>query len=198
MKTGLGLRRKIRFIYAKYNCFRFWWRKKLLGFDVANHFIRQVDKVSLKRILSINGAKIGINCDIESGLIFHNCNDYSNLIIGDNCHIGKNCFFDLRDKVTIGDNVVISMNNTIITHIDMTKSGLNNIYPANSAPVLIGNDTYIGANSVVLNGVSIGKYVIVASGSVVNKKVEDRCVVAGVPAKLIKTIASGYNENVCK
>lgn len=90
------------------------------------------------------------------------------------------------------------MNNTIITHIDMTKSGLNNIYPANSAPVLIGNDTYIGANSVVLNGVSIGKYVIVASGSVVNKKVEDRCVVAGVPAKLIKTIASGYNEKVCK
>ena len=131
MKIKFGLRRKLRFILSYLNLFRFSLRKFFLGFDSANNFVRKVDKTSIQLILKRNGATIGENCDIETGLTFHNCKDYKNLIIGRNCHIGKNCFFDLRDKIIIKNNVGISMQCTFITHIDVLKSDLSNFYPQN-------------------------------------------------------------------
>jgi len=101
MKTGFGTQKKLRLLNVYFNLFSFKVRRNLLGFDVANQFMQRVDKSSIQLILKRYGATIGKNCDIETGLIFHNCKDYSNLIIGNNCHIGKNCFFDLQDKVTI-------------------------------------------------------------------------------------------------
>jgi len=188
LKTGLGLYRKFRTAVAYYNQFRFWWRKIFLGFDIANQFIQRVDKHSLQRILKKNGASIGINCDIETGLVFHNCTDYSNLIVGNNCHIGKNCFFDLREKVTIGNNVVISMQCTFLTHIDMNKSQLRTIYPAIAAAIRIGNNSYLGARVTIMKDIIIGQNVIVAASSLINKNIKDNSIVGGVPAKKIKDI----------
>ncbi len=188
MKTGLGLYRKLRLVYANYNLLRFWLLKTFIGFDIANQFIQRVDKVSLQLILIKNGARIGKDCDIETGLSFHNCNCYSNLIIGDNCHIGKNCFFDLRDKIVIGDNVVISMQCTFITHIDMSKSALTELYSPMQDPIIIENNVYIGAGSQVLKGVKIGAKAFVAAKSLVTKDVAPHSLVGGVPAKLIKKI----------
>lgn len=189
MKTGLGIYEKIRNFYAYCNLFRFTIRKKLLGFDVANQFLQRVDKVSMQLILEKNGATIGKDCDIETGLIFHNCKDYSNLIIGDNCHIGKNCFFDLRDKVIIGNNVVISMQCTFITHIDMNKSALRNRYPSTNAPIQIMDNSYLGAKVIVLKGNQIGENVIVAANTLITKSTESNCLMAGTPAKKIKDIS---------
>ena len=81
----------------------------------------------------MEGARIGKNCNIQSGQVFHNCRDYSNIEIGDNCHIGKNCFFDLRNKIVVGKNVTISMQCTFLTHIDLSNSRLSNIYPKRCA-----------------------------------------------------------------
>ena len=55
-------------------------------------------------------------------------------------------------------------------------------------PVIIGDDVWIGANAVILPGVTIGKHCVVAGGAVVTKDVPDHSLVAGVPAKLIKQI----------
>ena len=55
-------------------------------------------------------------------------------------------------------------------------------------PVIIGNDVWIGGNVTILLGVTIGNNVVVAAGAVVTKNVPDNYVVAGVPAKLLKTI----------
>lgn len=52
----------------------------------------------------------------------------------------------------------------------------------------IGNDVWIGGNVTILPGVTIGNNVVVAAGAVVTKDIPDNCVVAGVPAKMIKTI----------
>lgn len=186
MKTGLGLNKKLRYLIAYINLTRFWLRKSTIGFDVANQFIQKVDKVSLQLILKKNGANIGKDCDIETGLIFHNCKDYSNLIIGTNCHIGKNCFFDLRDKIIIGDNVVISMQCCFLTHIDMNKSPLKSFYPSSNSSISIKSNSYIGARVTILKEVEIGKNVIVAAGSIVIKSIEKNFVVGGMPAKLIK------------
>ncbi|HAF30844.1 MAG TPA: acyltransferase [Bacteroidales bacterium] len=188
MKTGLKLYKKYRKVYAFTNLFLFYFRKFFIGFDVANQFIQRVDKFSVQLILKVNGAIIGKDCDIETGLVFHNCKNYSNLSVGDNCHIGKNCFFDLKDKIIIGNNVVISMQCSFITHIDMTQSKLSTIYPSLQKPIIISENVYIGANSIILMGVNIGKNSLVAAGSVIQKDVSINSFVGGVPAKEIKKL----------
>ena len=186
MKTGLRLNCKLRMLYAYINLLRFTILNKLLGFDVANQFLQRVDKHSIQLILKRYGAIIGKNCDIETGLTFHNCQDYSNLIIGDNCHIGKNCFFDLREKVIIGNNVVISMLCTFITHIDLNKTPLSKRYPAQKAEIKIQDNVYLGANVTILKKVHIGKNAIVGAKSLVKYNVDHGIVVAGIPANPIR------------
>ena len=56
------------------------------------------------------------------------------------------------------------------------------------APVKIGNKVWIGANVTILPGVSIGEGAVLAAGAVVNKDVPARTIVAGVPARVIKSI----------
>ena len=55
-------------------------------------------------------------------------------------------------------------------------------------PVVIGDDVWIGANAVILPGVTIGRHCVVAAGAVVTKDVPDNSVVAGVPAKILKQL----------
>lgn len=184
----LQLRKKFRIAYTRYNLFRFRLYRYFFGFEVANQFVQRIDKNSLQLILKNYGASIGKDCDIETGLTFHNCKDYSNLIIGNNCHVGKNCFFDLREKIIIGRNVVISMQTSFITHIDMTKSNLSRYYPARSERIIIGNDCYIGANSTILMGVVLGKSSFVAAKSLIIRNVNPFTLVGGVPGKEMKKL----------
>lgn len=179
---------KFRKIYSWHLYWRFNIRKILLGFEIANQFLLKVDKTSLKMILRRNGAKIGENCDLESNLTFHNCSDYSNLIIGRNCHIGKNCFFDLRNKIIIGNNVVISMNTSLITHLDVGTSVLREIYKPSSGRIKINDNCYVGAGAIILMNTELGEGSFVAAGSVVTRDVPPFTLVAGVPAKVIKQL----------
>ena len=190
MKTGLGIAQKCKFLHTRWNLFRFEWRKRLLGFERANQFAERVDKDALLRILKKHGATIGRDCDIETGLVFHNCRDYSNLVMGDNCHIGKHCFFDLRDKVELGNNVVVSMQCSFITHIDMNKSTLSRKYPLKASAIYIHDNVYLGAHVTVLMGVEIGGDALVAAKSLVRDDVEPSAIVAGIPAKPLKKIHS--------
>jgi len=186
LKTGYGLYNKYRLIIAYINLFRFSIRKYFIGFDVANLFLQRVDKVSLLLILKNNGAKIGNNCDIETGLIFHNCKNYTNLSIGNNCHIGKNCFFDLKEKIIIKEDVVISMQCTFITHIDMSKSELSKSYPQKSKKIIINKNCYLGVKSTVLFGVEVGEKTLIAANSLINKSTISNTILGGVPAKNLK------------
>lgn len=188
MRTGLGVSKRIRNLHIVYNIFRFWWRKTFLGFDVANQFIQRIDKNSLQQILKRNGANIGKNCDIETGLVFHNCSDYTNLIIGNNCHIGKNCFFDLREKVNLSENVVVSMKCSFITHQDLQPSNLCSVYPSRKEMISISRHSYIGAGSIILMGVKIGENSVVGASSLINRSIEPNSIVAGVPGKFIKWV----------
>jgi acetyltransferase-like isoleucine patch superfamily enzyme len=188
MKTGIGFKQKIRILYTYYNLTRFKFRKLLFGFDAANQFIQRVDKLSIVKILRAYGATIGDNCDIETGLTFHNCINYTHLIIGNNCHIGKNCFFDLRETIKIQENVVISMQCTFITHIDMTKSSLNKLFPSERKGLLINSNSYIGSGATVLMGVTIGESCFIGSNALVNKSTEPNSMYFGIPAKLIKRL----------
>ena len=184
----MGLGKLLIKIHIRLDCFLFLMRSKFLGFNNAMAMFRTIDKNSVIPILLKNGATIGKNCDIESPLLFHNCNDFTKLTIGDNCHIGKNCFFDLKDTITIESNVVNSMQCTILTHFDLGKSDLAVKFPIKQQPTTLRRNCYLGANSTVLMGVTIEENTIVAAGSVVNKNTDPYTIVGGVPAKFIKTI----------
>lgn len=175
-------------INVKLTIFIFDIRNFMFGFTNSNKMLERISKPSVIPILRRYGATIGEDCDIETGLTFHNCIDYSNLIIGYNCHIGKNCFLDLKGKILIGNNVVISMKTTIITHMDLTKSRLSKLYPVCIKDVIIYKNCYIGASATILSGSIIHEFSIIAAGSVITKDVLPYTLVGGVPAKIIKNI----------
>jgi acetyltransferase-like isoleucine patch superfamily enzyme len=108
--------------------------------------------------------------------------------IGEGCRIYTTSFGWEPWLISIGDRVTLTSGVQFITHDGATwlvrdEKGRRYRY----APIEIGNDVFIGASSIILPGVRIGSRVIVAAGSVVNRSIPDNCVVAGVPAKFIKT-----------
>jgi len=61
-------------------------------------------------------------------------------------------------------------------------------------PIEIGNNSWIGANAVILPGVKLGNHVVVAAGAVVTKSFSDNFIVGGVPARVIKKLGP-YRQN---
>jgi len=93
-----------------------------------------------------------------------------------------------RSNVIIGNRVSIGPRVTIITDSSPNNSKLIGLYPLKSENVTIGDDTWIGANSIILPGIEIGKFCVIGAGSVVTKNVLDYSVVVGNPARTIKSI----------
>lgn len=90
--------------------------------------------------------------------------------------------------ITIGDNVYITSGCQFITHDGGTLILRKEVPDLEyTAPISIGNDVYIGLNSTILPGVTIGNRVIIGAGSIVTNDIPDNSVVAGVPARVIKT-----------
>jgi acetyltransferase-like isoleucine patch superfamily enzyme len=157
-----------------------------IGSGSAFLYFERVSKRSVTPILRLFGASIGKKCSIQTGLTFHNCSNFKNLTIGDNCHIGKKCFFDLRDRITIKDNVVISMQTTFITHQDFYVSSLNKKFPSKRGGIFINSHSYIGARSTILMDIIVGEKSVIGANSLVNRNVEANTMVGGVPAKIIR------------
>jgi acetyltransferase-like isoleucine patch superfamily enzyme len=193
---GLGIRKQIRQILILKNQLHAKVLHYLFGLDVVTTFLRCLDKGSTMAILQQFGAKIGQGCDIESGLILHGAsNDFSNLRIDGDCHIGKGVFFDLKSSITMHRGSTISMQVTILTHIDVGNAqGLGDRYSPKAKPVEIGPDAYIGAGAIIMRGVTIGAKSIVGAGALVNQNVPPYNVFAGVPARMIRQL--GFRDEV--
>lgn len=116
--------------------------------------------------------------------------DGGELILGSG-YINYNCNIACFDKIVIGNNVAISENVTIR---DSDNHYLNSRNYKKSKPIIIKDNVWIGLNSTILKGVTIGEGSVVAAGSVVTRSVPDHCLVAGVPAKVIKKNVFWGNE----
>ena len=91
--------------------------------------------------------------------------------------------------ITIGSNVYITNGCQFVTHDGGTLVLRKEIPDLEiTAPITIGDDVYIGLNTLILPGVNIGSRVIIGAGSVVTKNIPDNSVAAGVPARVIKTL----------
>jgi acetyltransferase-like isoleucine patch superfamily enzyme len=112
-----------------------------------------------------------------------------NVKIGKNCAINHDVFLLGRVGITIGDDVVLSARCMLL------DAGLESRSMADfkdhahvDAPICVGDGAWIGAGAIILPGVTIGEHSIVGAGSLVRKDVPARTVVAGNPAKVIRTI----------
>ena len=90
--------------------------------------------------------------------------------------------------VTFGDYCMVGPGTLIATTGHPTDPQGRRERLAISKPITVGDDVWIGGNCTIVGGVTIGSNVIVAGGAVVTKDVPDSCVVAGVPARVVKRL----------
>lgn len=107
----------------------------------------------------------------------------SDLIIAHN-YVYKKGNLSIGDRVSIAPGVIIILS----SHSNFSSTSKNVSH--NGDYVIIKNDAWIGAGSTILNGVTIGEGAIVGCGSVVIRDVPAHTVVAGNPAKVIKTLTT--------
>lgn len=124
---------------------------------------------------------------ISNGELYIRVSDNAHVSIGENVFFNHNCALTAKEKIAIGDNVVIANNVVIVDHDhQVDSSGITNGYTI--APVSIEDNVWIGANSVILKGVTIGEGSVIAAGSVVNRNIPSHELWGGVPAKCIKKL----------
>ncbi|MGM0123414.1 hypothetical protein IGI37_000780 [Enterococcus sp. AZ194] len=151
-------------------------------FNILKKYILVIKNYN--RLKIVGYIRLGKNDSIK-------CLDTSKLFINRNCTfrnyvtlrtlksgnmtIGKNCFFNQNVSVTsmrkieIGDNCKIANNVVIVDHDHDYKNDLKNFI---CEPVKIGNNVWIGANSVILKGVTIGDNSVVAAGTIVKDNID--------------------------
>jgi maltose O-acetyltransferase len=123
------------------------------------------------------------------------CDYGENISIGENTFVNTNCMFLDDNQIIIGKNGLIAPYVQIYTashplsaaeRIFNTNAGTR--YKTSTKPVKIGDNVWIGGNSVIMPGVTIGNNVTVGAGSVVTKDIPDNKLVFGNPCKIIKDI----------
>jgi acetyltransferase-like isoleucine patch superfamily enzyme len=135
-------------------------------------------------ILPFQSFSIGKNSTIEDFATINN--GVGPVQIGDETRIGIGNV--VIGPVTIGNHVILAQN--------IVMSGLNHMYtdihvpihlqPVTTAPIVIEDECWIGANAVITAGVTIGKHSVVAAGAVVTKDIPPYSVAVGNPARVIK------------
>jgi maltose O-acetyltransferase len=142
--------------------------------------------------LRLLGARIGRRA------IFHDVRFFNlyrrgfpGLSVGDDCFLGDECLLDLAEGIRLEDQVTLAERVLILTHTNVgyRDHPLQAHFPASTAPVVIQRGSFVGAQVVLLPGVTVGPGSFVAAGSVVISDVPPSTLVAGVPARSIRSLA---------
>ncbi|AIM60557.1 sugar O-acetyltransferase [Cellulophaga lytica] len=123
------------------------------------------------------------------------CDYGENISIGENTFINTNCMFLDNNKITIGKNGLIAPYVQIYTATHPLKAseriirnGNESRYLTSTKPVSIGDNVWIGGNSVIFPGVMIGDNVTIGAGSIVTKDIPENVLAYGNPCKVIKEL----------
>lgn len=123
--------------------------------------------------------------------------DYgNNIYFGDNCEVNMNCTFLDDNKIIIGDNALIAPNVQIYTafHPTNAKDRFGETKADSSfefcktitAPVVIGNNVWIGGGTIIMPGITIGDNVVIGAGSVVTKDIPSNKIAYGNPCRVVR------------
>ena len=135
-------------------------------------------------VMPFNKFELGDNSTIEDFCTINN--GVGDVMIGNRTRIGMSNV--IIGPVSVGNDVMFAQN--------IVLSGLNHGYedisisphnqPLTKRKITIGDDVWIGANSVIVAGITVGKHAVIAAGSIVTKDIPAYTVVGGNPAKIIK------------
>jgi len=148
-------------IYIGNNCtFRSKHTSNLIG----------INRPCIFSSIGMNGSRliVGNDCGFSGTVI--GC--FSEIIIGKNCNFGGNTF--------IWD--------TDFHSLDYMARRINDYSKVKNASVYIGNDVFVGANSIILKGVTIGENTVIGANSLVVKNIPSNVIAAGNPCKVLKNI----------
>lgn len=130
--------------------------------------VRLGDKVTLNRYAYVQGGNGGVR-------------------LGDRVEVNNFCIVNGTGGVDIGDDTLIGPGVRIISYQHGYARGATiRSQPVDAKPIRVGRDVWLGANSIILAGVTVGDGAVVAAGAVVREDVPPYAVVAGVPATIKK------------
>ncbi len=157
-----------------------------------SQIINQAESAELRsQLLKETFARTGKKIYMEPVINF----DYGyNIFVGENFYANFNCTFLDVSTIEIGDNCMFAPNVQLYTathplHPVKRNSGLEY-----AKPIKIGNNVWLGGGVIVTPGVTLGDNVVVGAGSVVTKSFPDNVVIAGNPARIIKTVEEELTE----
>lgn len=180
-----GLHNPLAALYMRALGIKMGRKVKIAGFPVAVRTGKSV-------------LEIGDGCVVNSAFLSNLAGLYQRSVLvareGAKLTIGRNTGMSgvtvyAKQEISIGDNCLIGANCKIFDgdfHPADPKERLKNPNGGKCAPVHIGNNVFIGCNSLVLKGVSIGDNSVISAGSVVVKDIPANCLAGGVPAKVLK------------
>lgn len=123
--------------------------------------------------------------------------DYgNNTYFGNNCEVNMNCTFLDDNKIVIGNNALIAPNVQIYTAFHPTNArerfgepkpdGSFEFCKTRTAPVIIGDNVWIGGGAIIMPGVTIGDNVVIGAGSVVTKDIPSDVIAYGNPCRIAR------------
>jgi acetyltransferase-like isoleucine patch superfamily enzyme len=189
LRKNIELARKIAMLRQRYPKAKIGNEAQLLG-EPAELSIGEGTEIEDGAIVDFRfggSVSLGKGVHVKAGAILAPFGGFINL--GNECGVNHYTVLYGHGGLTIGDVVrfaahclVIPANHGIApSEIPISRQ------PLEKAGIVIGNDVWIGAHCVILDGVTIGDGSVVAAGSVVTKNVDPRAIVAGVPASKLRS-----------
>lgn len=185
LKNNYSLREKCQLVY---------WLLKSKIIDRRTRLLRFPNIIRGRKFINFGvGLTTGINCRFDC---FSGSNPSAKkLVFGRNVQLNDYVHIVAMDSVKIGDNVLMASHIFISDNSHGSYKGDENDTNPNippiqreyaTAPVSIGDNTWIGEGVVIMPGVTIGKGCVIGAHSIVNKSIPDYSVAVGSPAKVVK------------
>jgi acetyltransferase-like isoleucine patch superfamily enzyme len=138
------------------------------------------------RVRRPRAIEAGSRLEVEHGVFLKVVTDAGRVVIGDSVFLGTGSELDAALSITIGADTLVAPGVFITDHTHNHARGIRfAAQGSRSAAVVIGQDVWLGAHSVVLPGVTIGDGAIVGAGAIVTRDVPSNAIVTGVPARVI-------------
>lgn len=157
-----------------------FFRKKRQHIKIEYNRVLPLNEMITDRWEKANFLGFGSRTSIyDSSFIF------GNVVVGENTWIGPFTILDGIGGLTIGSNCSISAGVQIYTHDSVQWAITGGVSPYEYASVTIGDNCYIGPNTIIAKGVSIGSGTIVGANSFVNKSLPPNSKAAGSPVRIL-------------
>ncbi len=144
-------------------------------------------------LLDAKGCDEGSGIEIGDGVMVSRntsiIGKYGSIVIGDRANIGTNCLFGSMGRLTVGRNTIFAANCYVgggMYRMERTDIPVVLQGSYTRGPLTVGDGCWLGAGAVVLDGVTLGRDVILGAGAVACKNLPDFAVAAGVPARVLR------------